>query len=107
MHSVRVGNSAREPKAFVKTNRVHNERVAFPSADGVTVVTRIDILRMLPPIHINHSKRVRPADIHNENALLFCRLDELDSVWRQELARPARGFAARVRLELIASPIGV
>jgi hypothetical protein len=47
------------------------------------------------------------ADVEDEDALQFWKLDELDAVRRQELADASRWLAARVRLELVLSAIGV
>src|SRR5215216_6200461 len=62
--------------------------------------------RMGAAIHVDRAEGVRPADVENIDLLLVRQLDELDAVWRLELAGDARRLAARVRLELVDLAIG-
>ena len=78
-----------------------DERVAFPPADRVAVVARLQVVRMRAAVHVDRAERVRAADVEDVEPLELRHLDELDAVRRQELARDARRLAARVRLELV------
>jgi ABC-type transport system involved in cytochrome bd biosynthesis fused ATPase/permease subunit len=96
--------AAIHPEALVEPHAVDDERVAFPMADRVAVVTRLEILQMLASVHVDGAKRVRAADIEDEDALDLGQVHELDAVRRLELPRGAARFAARVRLELVDLP---
>src|SRR6185436_7924051 len=56
---------------------------------------------MRAAVHVDRAIGVRAADVEDVDALEFTELDDLDSVRREELARDARRFAPRVRLELV------
>src|SRR6185369_9744116 len=80
--------------------------VAFPAAGRVAVVRRRQIFRMRSPVHEDRAKRVRAADVEDEDALLDSILDKLHTIWREELACTAGRFAASMRLELVIPAIG-
>src|SRR5215469_4165179 len=71
----------------------------------MSVITRFEVFRMRSSVHIDCSKRVRTADIHDENALQVLQLHEFHSVRSQELPGPARWLPSRVRFKLIRTPI--
>src|SRR6185436_16095702 len=77
-----------------------------PPADRVTVVGRIELLRVRTAVHIDGAIRVRSTDVEDEDALKIGELDKFDTVRRQELTQHARGFAPRVRFELVGFTIG-
>src|SRR5690606_36499833 len=89
------------PEAFVEADAVDDEGAALPPADRVAVIAWLQVARMRTAVHVHGAEGVRPADIEDVEPLLLGQLDELDAVRRQELARGARGFAARMRLELV------
>src|SRR4030095_11047216 len=53
--------AAVEPELVVVADGVDDERVAFPSSDGVSPPRRDQIVEMLPPIHIDDAMRTRIA----------------------------------------------
>src|SRR6185503_8755194 len=96
---VRRGQSTTiDPEALVVPGRLDVERVAFPPADRVTVERRREIGGMRAAIHVDHSIRMRSANVEDEDLLQFSELHELDTVRCQELANTAGRLAARVRL---------
>src|SRR5688572_6561904 len=94
------------PEALVEADRVHHERVAFPPADGMTVIAGRQVLRVRATVHVDGAERVRPADIEDIDALQLGGLDELRAVRREELTGHSRRLAARVRLELVLLTLG-
>src|SRR5205809_3948360 len=96
-----------EPEAFVETNRVYDERVAFPVTDRMAVVIRLELRWMRPPVRIDRPESVGPTDIEDVDALEFRNLDNLHAVGRQEHSRATRWLAPRVRFERIRSATGV
>src|SRR5438552_6287811 len=93
------------PELLMETDRLDGEGVTFPVTDGVSVVARHEIFRMLATIHKDDAIGVRSADIHDEHALQFRHIDKLHTIRREKLARAARGLATRVGLKLILEPI--
>src|SRR6187200_1586438 len=67
----------------------------------MAVEGRWQVRRMRAAVHVDRAIGVRSADVEDVDALEFTQLDDLHSVWREELARDAGWFAARVRLELV------
>ena len=60
-----------EPKSFIVADRVDDQRVAFPMADVMPVVTGSQILWMFPPIHVNDPVGVWATDVKDEDTLQF------------------------------------
>src|SRR5215475_9883996 len=102
-----MGNSSREPKTLVEANRIDYECVSVPAPGRMSVITRFGILGMRAAVHVDDSKRMGSADIHDVNPLLFRGLEKLDPIRREELSRSARRLAARVGFELILPTICV
>src|SRR5580692_4571308 len=84
-------SAAAHPKFLVITDRIHYQRILLPVADGAAVITRHGFVRLAqrtasrvdhPPVAISPSQQ-------DENAAQFLLLDELKSVWRLKLTRPA------------------
>jgi hypothetical protein len=96
-----------EPEALVETDRVDDERIAFPMADRMPVIGRNKLLRVWAAIHEDSSERVWTADIENEDSFFDGILHEFYTVGRQELAWSARWLAARVRLELVFTAVSM
>jgi len=96
-----------EPEALVETDRVDDERIAFPMADRMPVIGRNKLLRVCLAIHEDRSERVRTADIENEDSFFDGILHEFYTVGRQELACSAGRLAARVRLELVFTAVSM
>ena len=86
-----------DPEFFIEADGVHHQTVAFPAAHGMAVVTGFQVLRVRASVHVNGSERVRAADIEDVDPIQFRKIDELDTVRRDELSRPARDLAARMR----------
>src|SRR5262245_11221788 len=86
-----------DPESFVESDRVDNQRITFPAADGVSVVTRHEVFWMLAAIHVNRSKRVGSADIEDVHPFLLGNIEELHTIRGDELSRSSGRFAARVR----------
>src|SRR5262245_49908743 len=89
--------SAVYPHTFVESDRVDNERIAFPPTDGVPVVSERQVFGMLFQIHIDNAESVWPSDIHDVDALQFTHLHDVDSIGSCELSGTTRGFAPGVR----------
>src|SRR6266702_7533155 len=85
------------PKHFIETDRVHDQGIPFPVADGVPVVAGFQILRMSPSIHIDDPVRMRTSDIEDEDALEFGNVHNLYAVRCDKFPRSTRGLAARMR----------
>ena len=95
------------PKLFIETDSIDDERVAFPVANGMAVITGFEILRMLSPVHIDHSHGMRAANVHDVDALQFRHIDELDAIRREKLSSASGRFTTSVGLELILEAIVV
>src|SRR6185503_10095046 len=95
---VRVGKALGfDPRSFVESDSVHDQRVAVPAPDGMSGVCGLEIFRMRASIHIDDAETVRPADIEDEHPLKVTHLDKLEPVRRTDLARAGRRFASRMR----------
>ena len=93
--------TAVNPEALVVANGVDDERVAFPPANGVAVVGRLQILRVAAAIGVNRAEGVRSANVEDEDPLDLGNLEDLGAVRREELTLHPRRLAPRVRLELV------
>src|SRR5207237_3145042 len=71
----------------------------------MAVIRGFDILRVLPPVHIDDPDGMRAANIHDVHALHFRHVDELDTIRREKLSSASRRFTARVGFELILEAI--
>src|SRR2546426_1854543 len=69
--------------------------------NGVPIVAGNQIPGVIPAIHIYDPVRMRPSDIEDVDTLEFGHVDDLDPVGCDQLPRPTRGFAARMRLVAI------
>src|SRR5215472_9030902 len=56
---------------------------------------------MRTAIHVDGAKRMRPADVEDENTAEFWQIHELHAIRSHELASRARRLAARVRFQFI------
>src|SRR3989442_15630452 len=65
--------------------------------NGVPIVAGNQIRGVIPAIHIYDPVRMRPSDIEDVDTLEFGYVDDLDPVGCDQLPRPTRGFAARMR----------
>src|ERR1700733_11137376 len=83
--------AAAYPELLVITHGIYNQSILLPVADGTAVITRNGFVRLSQgtPVCIDHAPVAVPAAQKNENAAEFLLLDELKSVGRLELTRPA------------------
>src|SRR5262249_1601026 len=94
-----------DPKRFVEPHGVDNERLALPVADGMTVIARAEIFRVLLCVHRNFTPGVRTTDIENVHPLQLRDLYKLDSIRRDQLTGSTGRFATSVRLQSIVQTI--
>src|SRR6187401_2871210 len=99
--------AAVKPESLIEASSVHNQRVALPVTNRVSVVAGSEIFRVGTGIEIDSAVRVRPTHIDDEDTFQFRDVYKLDPVRRQKLPWPCRRLATRVRLELIPAAIGI
>jgi hypothetical protein len=97
--------SAVYPHAFVEPHGIDNERIAFPAANRVPVVSRGKIFGVGSKVRVYHPEGVRPADIHNVNALEVGHVQNLYAVRCRELAWPTGRLASGVRFHGIRATV--
>src|SRR5262249_49488008 len=68
-----------DPLLLVEANRIHNQGVAFPLADGVAEICRPKVIPcgMRTPIGIDHAPRMGTGNAENKDALQFRNVDDL------------------------------
>src|SRR5262245_8217229 len=101
-----------EPKLLVETLCVDNERLAFPLADGASVVQWIvriaaQLSLLLPPIGVDDPIIAIPATDKNKHPLAFAVFVELNAVGQLVLSWTAWRHAVqihRIVLQEIALP---
>src|SRR5439155_2918632 len=71
-----------DPEPLVEPDGVEHDGVAFPVADGVSQIGRLQILRVRPAVVINDPVRVRAAGVRDDEALLLRKIEELGAVRR-------------------------
>ena len=75
------------PEFFIQSDGFDDERIAFPVADGVPVIRRAEIFRVLAAVHVDDAIRIRPAHVEDVDAFqILFHIHELSAVWRGKLA---------------------
>src|SRR5215813_5095771 len=94
-----------DPEVLAKTDRIHDQRLAFLMSDGVAVLRRFKICRMLLGIHENRPEGVRSSHIEDIHALQFRYRYEVYAVWRLELASNQGWMATGISLQFSNLPL--
>src|SRR3990172_2092613 len=89
------------PKSFIEPDRIHDQRVSLPVADGVSVVAGSEIFGMRPAVHVNQAIGPGARLIDDVYGLGSGEVYELRAARRDELARSAGGLAPRVGLKQV------
>ena len=93
------------PHTLVEADRINHERIAFPMTDGMSVIARRQVRRMWSSVHVDSVESMRPANIHNEDALLFRHVEDFKAVCSCPQTRARRRFAPRIRF--VAQEVGM
>src|ERR1043166_7673742 len=88
-----------EPRGFVESDRVNDQRVAFPAADGVPEKGWIGIFRMPTAVGVNRPPDVRAALEDEEDPI--AQLKDLKWERRGHQPRNTRRQTARFRIVLL------
>ena len=78
------------PESFVEADRVDDQRVPFPVADRVSVVTGSQIFGMRPTVHVDDMERLRAGLVDDVDSREVRHIHELDAARRDELPAALR-----------------
>src|SRR5436190_20340473 len=86
-----------DPHLLVEAHGIHNECIALPLTDGVSIVAWHEVLRVIPAVGVNRPESMGPPIVQDEDALDFGNLDNLDTVRGGKLTGRSVRLASSVR----------